>query len=47
VPLWSLAQSNSLPENAPLTPGQSIIVPRHLTPPEPAAAMAAPAPGRR
>lgn len=46
VPLWSLAQSNSLPENAPLTPGQSIIVPRHLTPPEPAAAMATP-PGRR
>ncbi|OAF14662.1 peptidoglycan-binding protein LysM [Bradyrhizobium centrolobii] len=45
VPLWSLAQSNSLPENAPLTPGQSIIVPRHLTPPEPVAAMAPP--GRR
>ncbi|WP_275200775.1 LysM peptidoglycan-binding domain-containing protein [Bradyrhizobium sp. CSA207] len=42
VPLWSLAQSNSLPESAPLTPGQSIIVPRHLTPPEPAAAMATP-----
>ncbi|WP_456623575.1 LysM peptidoglycan-binding domain-containing protein [Bradyrhizobium sp. P5_C12] len=42
VPLWSLAQSNSLPENAPLTPGQSIIVPRHLTPPEPAAAMVTP-----
>lgn len=47
VPLWSLAQSNSLPENAALTPGQSIIVPRHLTPPEPTAAMATPAPGRR
>ena len=46
VPLWSLAQSNSLPENATLTPGQSIIVPRHLTPPEPAAAMATPQ-GRR
>ena len=42
VPLWSLAQSNSLPENAQLTPGQTIIVPRHLTPPEPAAAMATP-----
>lgn len=42
VPLWTLAQSNSLPENAQLTPGQSIIVPRHLTPPEPAAAMATP-----
>lgn len=50
VPLWSLAQSNSLSENATLTPGQSIIVPRHLTPPDPAAAaaMATPAvPGRR
>ncbi|OAF18070.1 LysM peptidoglycan-binding domain-containing protein [Bradyrhizobium neotropicale] len=46
VPLWSIAQSNSLPENAPLTPGQSIIVPRHLMPLEPAAAMATP-PGRR
>lgn len=42
VPLWTLAQSNSLPENAQLTPGQTIIVPRHLTPPEPPAAMAAP-----
>ena len=44
VPLWTLAQSNSLAENAQLTPGQSIIVPRHLTPPEPTAAMAAPPP---
>lgn len=44
VPLWSIAQSNSLAENAQLTPGQSIIVPRHLTPPEPTAAMAAPPP---
>lgn len=48
VPLWSLAQSNSLPENATLTPGQSIVVPRHLTPPDVAAAIAVPAaPGRR
>lgn len=46
VPLWSIAQSNSLAENAQLTPGQSIVVPRHLTPPEPTAAMAAPA-GRK
>ncbi|WP_441237862.1 LysM peptidoglycan-binding domain-containing protein [Bradyrhizobium sp. 930_D9_N1_4] len=46
VPLWTLAQSNSLAENATLTPGQSIIVPRHLTPPDAAAAMAAPQ-GRR
>ncbi|WGR69833.1 MULTISPECIES: LysM peptidoglycan-binding domain-containing protein [unclassified Bradyrhizobium] len=42
VPLWSIAQSNSLPENAPLTPGQSIIVPRHLVPVDPTAAMATP-----
>ncbi|MDN3275378.1 LysM peptidoglycan-binding domain-containing protein [Frankia sp. RB7] len=50
VPLWTLAQSNSLPENATLTPGQSIIVPRHLTPPDAAAAMVVPppaAPSRR
>ncbi len=32
VPLWSLVQSNSLPENAPLAPGQRIVVPRHLAP---------------
>ncbi|MBR0784176.1 LysM peptidoglycan-binding domain-containing protein [Bradyrhizobium iriomotense] len=47
VPLWTLAQSNSLAENAQLTPGQTIIVPRHLTPPEPAAAMATPPPAGR
>ncbi|MFB6447278.1 LysM peptidoglycan-binding domain-containing protein [Bradyrhizobium tunisiense] len=47
VPLWTLAQSNSLAENAPLTPGQTLVVPRHLTPPEPAAAMATPPPGRK
>lgn len=46
VPVWTIAQSNSLTENATLTPGQSIVVPRHLTPPEPVAAMAPP-PGRR
>ncbi|MDA9433306.1 LysM peptidoglycan-binding domain-containing protein [Bradyrhizobium sp. CCBAU 51627] len=44
VPVWAIAQSNSLPENATLTPGQSIIVPRHLTPPDAAAAMAVPPP---
>ncbi|MBC9882732.1 LysM peptidoglycan-binding domain-containing protein [Bradyrhizobium sp. INPA01-394B] len=48
VPLWTLAQSNSLAENATLTPGQSIIVPRHLTPPDAtaAAAMAMPPPAQ-
>lgn len=40
VPLWTLAQSNSLAENATLTPGQSIVVPRHLTPPDATAAAA-------
>ncbi|WLA67478.1 LysM peptidoglycan-binding domain-containing protein [Bradyrhizobium diazoefficiens] len=47
VPLWSIAQSNSLAENATLTPGQSIVVPRHLTPPEPTAALATPPPPAR
>ncbi len=46
VPVWTIAQSNSLTENATLTPGQSIVIPRHLTPPEPVAAMAVPQ-GRR
>ncbi|WP_439408881.1 LysM peptidoglycan-binding domain-containing protein [Bradyrhizobium sp. DASA03076] len=44
VPVWAIAQSNSLVENATLTPGQSIVVPRHLAPPDTAAAMAAPPP---
>ncbi|WP_298884288.1 LysM peptidoglycan-binding domain-containing protein [uncultured Bradyrhizobium sp.] len=44
VPVWTIAQSNSLAENATLTPGQSIVVPRHLTPPDVAAAMAVPPP---
>ena len=51
VPVWAIAQSNSLAENATLTPGQSIIVPRHLTSPDAtaAAAMAEPPapPGRK
>jgi LysM repeat protein/predicted alpha/beta-hydrolase family hydrolase len=49
VPSWTLVQGNSLPENAQLVPGQSIIVPRHLVPLEPAAAMVAapPAPSGR
>ena len=42
VPVWAIVQGNSLAENATLTPGQSIIVPRHLTPPDVAAAMAVP-----
>ncbi len=44
VPVWTIGQSNSLAENATLTPGQSIVVPRHLTPPDVAAAMAVPPP---
>jgi LysM domain-containing protein len=34
VPLWSLTQANKgLMENAPLVPGERIVVPRYLTPP--------------
>jgi LysM repeat protein len=32
VPLWSLTQANQVQENAPLTAGQRIVVPRHLAP---------------
>jgi fermentation-respiration switch protein FrsA (DUF1100 family) len=32
VPLWSLAQINSVSDHAALTEGQRIVVPRHLTP---------------
>jgi hypothetical protein len=32
VPLWSLTQINQLPDGAPLTVGQRVIVPRHLVP---------------
>lgn len=32
VPLWSLTQANHLPDNAPLTAGQRIVIPRHLMP---------------
>jgi hypothetical protein len=32
VPLWSLTQANQLPDNAQLTAGQRIVIPRHLMP---------------
>jgi predicted alpha/beta-hydrolase family hydrolase len=32
VPLWSLTEMNKGPDNAPLVPGERIIVPRHLVP---------------
>jgi LysM domain len=32
VPLWSLTQANQLADNAPLTAGQRIVIPRHLMP---------------
>src|SRR6202158_1972561 len=32
LPQWSLTQINQMPDNAPLTAGERIIVPRHLTP---------------
>jgi predicted alpha/beta-hydrolase family hydrolase len=47
VPVWTLAQSNALSENATLIPGQSIVVPRHLTPPEPSTAVATSPPAPR
>jgi hypothetical protein len=33
LPLWSLSQVNQMPENAPITVGQRVIMPRHLMPP--------------
>ena len=32
LPLWSLTQANPMPDDAPLVPGQRVIVPRHLVP---------------
>jgi hypothetical protein len=32
LPQWSLTQINQMPDDAPLTAGERIIVPRHLTP---------------
>jgi hypothetical protein len=32
VPMWSLTQINHLQENAPLVPGERVVVPRHLVP---------------
>lgn len=50
VPVWSLVQVNSLPENVPLPVGQAVVVPRHLLPAGTDAAPATPvavAPGKR
>jgi LysM repeat protein len=45
VPLWALTQINSMSDSAPLTDGQRVVVPRHLTPaPPPVTAVAQPAP---
>jgi LysM repeat protein len=33
LPLWSLTQMNPGPDNAPLVPGQRVVMPRHLAPP--------------
>lgn len=35
VPLWSLSQVNRVSGGATLTPGQRVVVPRHLIPPAP------------
>jgi pimeloyl-ACP methyl ester carboxylesterase len=32
VPAWSLEQANPMADNAPLVPGQRVVVPRHLMP---------------
>jgi hypothetical protein len=32
VPLWALTQINKGADNAPLVPGERIVVPRRLTP---------------
>jgi pimeloyl-ACP methyl ester carboxylesterase len=40
VPMWSLMQANQLPQNAPLSTGQRIVVPRHLPPLAPVPAVA-------
>jgi pimeloyl-ACP methyl ester carboxylesterase len=32
LPIWSLVQANQLSASAPLTPGQRIVIPRHLLP---------------
>jgi pimeloyl-ACP methyl ester carboxylesterase len=44
VPLWSLAEINSVSERAPLAEGQRIIVPRHLVPMAAASAVSSYAP---
>jgi hypothetical protein len=33
VPLWSLAQTNQVPEDVLLVPGERVIIPRHLEQP--------------
>ncbi|MFL6837047.1 MAG: alpha/beta fold hydrolase [Bradyrhizobium sp.] len=47
VPLWSLTQANQLPDNAPLTVGQRVIVPRHLPPLAVTSASSPPPPPKR
>jgi fermentation-respiration switch protein FrsA (DUF1100 family) len=47
VPLWSLAQINSVPEAAALAEGQRIVVPRHLVPTAPPSTVSSYAPIER
>jgi fermentation-respiration switch protein FrsA (DUF1100 family) len=47
VPLWSLAQTNSVSDHAVLTEGQRIVVPRHLTPMAASATLTSYAPNSR
>ncbi|HLG80087.1 MAG TPA: LysM peptidoglycan-binding domain-containing protein [Bradyrhizobium sp.] len=46
LPLWSLTQMNPGPDNAPLMPGQRIVIPRHLAPPAAVAQQPVAASGR-
>jgi hypothetical protein len=46
LPLWALTQMNPGPDNAPLVPGQRVIVPRHLAPPATVAQQPVAASGR-
>jgi hypothetical protein len=47
VPVWSLAEINSVAERAPLSEGQRIIVPRHLVPMTTPSAVSSFAPAER
>jgi LysM domain len=47
VPLWALAQINSVPAREPLAEGQRVVVPRHLLPMQPPSTVTSYAPAGR